>query len=278
MHSPDQRFATAAELREALERAMFEAKVPTTTTDVAQFWAQHMSERATRRKQAIDFAIAAAADRKRVAEMLRPPGERSPSGSYPPPATLPTPKPFDALASSSDFPAAAPQPAASPTSDAVARLTARVSEPPPPPASHVSSYATLGSAAIEASPRMSLQPPARRPLFPFIAGGVIAVVAVTVFALAVLRPPSTDPLIPAKAPPQAPTVEATAATIAPPAPPPSPASTRDAAPATVASAPPPGPAAAPVRAAPPAAAPQPPRPATPPQPTKPKNKTVDDGF
>ena len=62
-HSPENRYATAAELREAIEDAMIEAMVPTTLGDVAAFAAEHLAERAERRKQAIDIALAAAAER-----------------------------------------------------------------------------------------------------------------------------------------------------------------------------------------------------------------------
>ena len=74
-YSPDNRFQTAAELREALEKAMVDAKVPTTQADVAAFTAKHLAERAEKRRQAIDLALAAAAERRRVEELLQPTSE-----------------------------------------------------------------------------------------------------------------------------------------------------------------------------------------------------------
>jgi serine/threonine-protein kinase len=212
MHAPEKRFDTATEMHDAIERAMFDAKVTTTSASVAQFWAQHMSERATRRRQAIDFAIAAAADRKRVEEMLRPPGgERSSAtGVTPAPVVASPAKAFEPLPSSSTYPAATPPQAVTPTSDALAKLTPRVSEPP----SQVSSYATLGSAAIDASATVPLQPRQRRSAFPVIAGVVVAAVGIAVFSLAVLRPsPGEAPSASPASRPQGASPEVTAATL-----------------------------------------------------------------
>jgi serine/threonine protein kinase len=63
---PDNRFATAAQLSEAIENAMHEAKMETTTGEVAAFATQFLSERAQERQRAIDLALQAAAERKRA--------------------------------------------------------------------------------------------------------------------------------------------------------------------------------------------------------------------
>ena len=149
-HAPENRYATAAELREAIEDAMIEAMVPANVGDVAAFAAEHMSDRAERRRQAIDIALAAAAERRRVEDLLKPTSDRS-SITGQTPASMQRPMP---LQSADSVPGAreamtlpeAPVPKASPF-DAVAKLTARVSEPPP----NAQSYATLGSAALDAS-------------------------------------------------------------------------------------------------------------------------------
>jgi serine/threonine-protein kinase len=69
-HAPDDRPSSAAELQDALERAMVAAKVPTTTADVERFVALHLSDRATRRKQAIDLALRAASERIRIKPLI----------------------------------------------------------------------------------------------------------------------------------------------------------------------------------------------------------------
>lgn len=53
-----QRFATALEMREAIEGALYDAKLTTTTADVASFTVKHLGERMERRRRAIEDAIA----------------------------------------------------------------------------------------------------------------------------------------------------------------------------------------------------------------------------
>jgi serine/threonine-protein kinase len=175
-HAPENRYETAAELREAIEDAMIEAMVPTTVGDVAAFAAEHMADRAERRRQAIELALAAAAERRRVEDLLKPNSERSSiTGQTPASAARPIP-----LQSADSVPGGrdamtlpeAPMPKASPF-DAVAKLTARVSENPP----NAQSYATLGSAALDASEPV-LPPPRSRK------GVVVAVAIIGVVALA----------------------------------------------------------------------------------------------
>jgi serine/threonine protein kinase len=77
---PDKRFQTAAEMRDAMEAAMIDARVPTTTADVAAFVVEQAAERTAKRRQIIDIAIAAAAERERVEQVLKPNIEQTASG------------------------------------------------------------------------------------------------------------------------------------------------------------------------------------------------------
>jgi len=65
-HEPKDRYATAADLREAIEDAMIEAMLPTTVGDVAAFAAEHLVELAARRSEVLDSALAASAERRRM--------------------------------------------------------------------------------------------------------------------------------------------------------------------------------------------------------------------
>jgi serine/threonine-protein kinase len=69
-HSPEKRFATALELGHAIEAAMVEAKVTTTTAAVAAFLAEHASERAQKRKDAVALGLKAADERDKYAKMI----------------------------------------------------------------------------------------------------------------------------------------------------------------------------------------------------------------
>jgi eukaryotic-like serine/threonine-protein kinase len=71
---PDERFATAAELQAAIESAAIEAGLVTTRATVASFVAEHMARRADRRKTLVSGALAAAAERRRAADVLIPIG------------------------------------------------------------------------------------------------------------------------------------------------------------------------------------------------------------
>ena len=228
-HAPENRYATAAELREAIEDAMIEAMVPTNLADVAAFSSEHMTERAERRKQAIDIALAAAAERKRVEDLLRPTSERtSITGQTPHSAPRPVPLhsadsvPYreDMTVPEAPFPKGAP----GTPYDAVARLTARVSETPP----NAQSYATLGSAALDASQPVLPQPKSRKGVVAVLVLLGVAALAATGVSFTVFRPkpqpwqsaagaatteptataPATPPS--AAAPPDAPTAAASA--------------------------------------------------------------------
>jgi serine/threonine-protein kinase len=69
---PRDRFATAAELQTAIEGAMVQAKIPTTTHDVARFAKEHLAEHVKERKQSIELAISAAKERQRIRDALKP--------------------------------------------------------------------------------------------------------------------------------------------------------------------------------------------------------------
>ncbi len=69
--APDARFATAAEVQQALEEAMAEAKVSTSVAAVASFLGKHVADRIQKRKEAISLGLKAAAERDRVAEVMR---------------------------------------------------------------------------------------------------------------------------------------------------------------------------------------------------------------
>jgi serine/threonine protein kinase len=67
---PKRRFATAAEMQQAIEDSMIQASVATGTGLVARFLAEHLSERAQKRKESILLGLRAAADRERYAVAL----------------------------------------------------------------------------------------------------------------------------------------------------------------------------------------------------------------
>ena len=78
--APDARFGTAAEMQQALEDAMSEAKVATSVAAVASFLGKHVADRAQKRKDAIALGLKAAAERDRVAEVMRSNAEISVGG------------------------------------------------------------------------------------------------------------------------------------------------------------------------------------------------------
>ncbi len=84
MIEPGLRYNTAAEMQSAIELAMAESKLMTTTPSVAAFMNDHMADRARKRKEALDMALSAAAQREKVAKMLERAGAESSSGVKPP--------------------------------------------------------------------------------------------------------------------------------------------------------------------------------------------------
>jgi serine/threonine-protein kinase len=301
-HAPEGRYPTAAAMREAIEDAMVEAMVPTTTSDVAAFATEHVAERAEKRRQSIELALAAAAERQRIEELLRPPSDRSSTGftsATPVRGSQPHLPSSPSAASTGQLPAdrtlpEAPSAKANP-GDAIAKLTPRLSEPPTPGSQ---SYATLGSASLDASG--AAPPRSRKGVVGVIAlvAAVAAGATVVSFTMFKGKPQSAPPsgqvaaaqAPPAMAPAPQPSATAPPAAWVPSTPPPASAAASASARGipvisatslpTVAPTPPPPPrwTPPPVVAAPqPAPAPSPaPTPPTPPAP-KPK-KTVDDGF
>jgi len=73
---PEQRFATANEMRMAIEDAMVALKVRASVDDVAAFIVQHTAERIAERKGVVKVATDAAAERQRIKQVL----EQSTSG------------------------------------------------------------------------------------------------------------------------------------------------------------------------------------------------------
>ena len=69
--SPANRFATAAELQQAIEDAMVATKLGTGTAAVASFLSDHMADRARTRKETILLGLKAAAERENYASLLR---------------------------------------------------------------------------------------------------------------------------------------------------------------------------------------------------------------
>jgi hypothetical protein len=84
-HSPDARYATAAELGDAIEKAMVDTKMITTAAQVAAFMTDLMGDRAEKRKESIALGLKAADEREKQADiMLRnteTPGIGSESGA-----------------------------------------------------------------------------------------------------------------------------------------------------------------------------------------------------
>ena len=71
------RVQSAADLHDAIEAAMVEARCPATPADVAAFVGEHLADRIAKRRKVIDIAIAAATERERVEEALRPAVDRA---------------------------------------------------------------------------------------------------------------------------------------------------------------------------------------------------------
>ena len=71
-HRPEGRYATAAEMQAEIERAMVDAGLVTTTANVAAFTASFLGANAEKRKAATQTALAAAAERQRVRQVLTP--------------------------------------------------------------------------------------------------------------------------------------------------------------------------------------------------------------
>jgi serine/threonine-protein kinase len=212
-HAPENRYSTAAELREAIEDAMIEAMVPATVGDVAAFSTEHLADRAERRRQAVDIALAAAAERRRVEDLLRPTSDRTSVTGQTPSHSSPRAMPMP-LQSADSVPGRealtmpeAPMPKGSPFD--AARLTARVSETPP----NAQSYATLGSAALDASQPVLPQPKSRKGVVAVVALLAVTALAATGVSFTMFRP-KPRPATAAAAPPTSPAPPTAASTVA----------------------------------------------------------------
>jgi serine/threonine protein kinase len=69
--APSGRFATAAEMQQAIEESMIEAKVATGTAAVASFILEHVADRMHQRKQSIQLGLRAATARETYATLMR---------------------------------------------------------------------------------------------------------------------------------------------------------------------------------------------------------------
>jgi eukaryotic-like serine/threonine-protein kinase len=69
---PERRYETAAELQRALEQTMAQTGYATTTADVAAFTLEHLASRSKARREAVELALSAAAERARVEDLLQP--------------------------------------------------------------------------------------------------------------------------------------------------------------------------------------------------------------
>jgi serine/threonine protein kinase len=71
-HAPEGRFATAADMQAAMEAAMLNAGLATTTSDVAAFAAEHLAPYTEKRQTSVRLALTAASERLRMRDMLQP--------------------------------------------------------------------------------------------------------------------------------------------------------------------------------------------------------------
>jgi eukaryotic-like serine/threonine-protein kinase len=71
-HAPEGRFATAMEMQSAIEGAMIDAGLATTTSHVATFTTEHLAPYTARRQASIQLAMEAAGERERMRGLLKP--------------------------------------------------------------------------------------------------------------------------------------------------------------------------------------------------------------
>ena len=213
MNPPEQRFATAQEMRDAMERAMIEAKCPTTVANVAAFVSQHLQERATRRHELISLAIAAAEERQRVEALLQAPSDRTGSGVVS--VTGHTPD----LGPPPSGPLARTKPGVAPPANEPKTVLLGPAVAPIP----ISGPGPLGAPMPASAPALDEPPPfvprRRTPLL--VAGGVALLVVVAVVVAIATRPtPHGHPMAATQAtassaPSAAPTIPAPPASTGP---------------------------------------------------------------
>ena len=173
----DKRFATCAEFQRAIEDAMALANCRATTHDVASFLTLNVGDRQEQRKQAIELALKAAADRKRMQSLLKPPSADSSSGL----SNVDVQGALRALSSSG----LGSEPGGPPGSSS-GTSPHGVSSP------SMTSNATLGSAAVETPLSIpGIEPAARRRRALVFAGAGLGAVAVVLVAILAGRGRST---------------------------------------------------------------------------------------
>jgi eukaryotic-like serine/threonine-protein kinase len=136
--------ATALDLQHALERVMVRIGPMTSVADVASFASAYLVDRADARKKALDTALQASAERRRVQGILQPLENDSSSGVGPAPVEV------DIALDSNDWLAHAPVGASDASSPSFGSVPS------------VASTATLGSAASEVARIPTRPPPPRR--------------------------------------------------------------------------------------------------------------------
>ena len=160
-HDPAKRFATALEMQAALENAMVEAKLTTTTAEVAAFCTEHIGERAITRKLAVEGSLKEAQQRARLAQLAGTPLGDSANGRTPPPISG-----NESLLTAPAIPGTASHPDLR-----VAPITE-------------TSSATLGAAAALVSP---MPPAGARKRTWAIAAGAVAILGVALVATLAMR-------------------------------------------------------------------------------------------
>ena len=191
-HDPAARYATAAEMRVAMEAAMIHASVRASTTDVAAFANEHLAERNAQRRSAIDLALAAALERKRVEELLQPPSELSSSG-----VRSPTPSGTAELRLARDAVLSGRAGAGAGTANVATipgvRLSRTTPGERPIPDGRFSLPQLPTSPGVVTSTSLQVLPKSRGPIFAAFGAALLAVVGGIVFAT------SSDPQIQARA-------------------------------------------------------------------------------
>ena len=75
--SPNDRYATAADLQQALEDAIIQSNLATSTSAIATFLHEMVGDRADKRKEAIAFGLKAAEEREKAAALMRSNADQS---------------------------------------------------------------------------------------------------------------------------------------------------------------------------------------------------------
>lgn len=210
---PELRMASASEMQRAIENAMVEANLQTSTADVAAFVALHLTDRAEARRKAVTLALEAAGERGRMHKLLTPAPSDSASGIS---HVASQRQPPISQASSPNIVSNVVAATSAPSLQAPLSEVSQVSQ-----VSHVSqesqvSHQTLGSAAVAYPPPASLPlgiPPQKR-LFAVVAGvmGAMVIVLLTAFVSYLRKSPQEEDKAPsnvtAAQPPPSPEVQA----------------------------------------------------------------------